>query len=92
MAANPISLLELEAYERKFLVQFGAWQTEVICRLDDAVRAVWHEQTAKPKRPLTAAAVAAMPSAQIPLSDSAGIRSLFKGIKTAKRLEKGAST
>ena len=37
MAANPISYADIEAFERKTLQTFSAWETDLIVRIDDTI-------------------------------------------------------
>lgn len=41
MSSNPLTYTELEAFERKALVTFRAWETDLLMRIDDAVLAAW---------------------------------------------------
>jgi hypothetical protein len=78
MAANPLSCLEIETFARRRHIELSTWEFDLICRLDDAVLAVWRGDGPK-SRP---AAKAATPNA-IPVTDTGGIRGLFRGIAAA---------
>jgi hypothetical protein len=79
MAACPLTYTELEAFERKALVEFSAWQADLIMRLDDAVLAVWAEK-AKPGGSPT----------EIVASDTESLRTMVKARAAQKRLEEEA--
>ena len=80
MVANPLTYTELEAFERKALYSFTAWEAEMLMRLDDAVLAVWAGQMPKPKPKV-------MPNGEIPVSNVKGVRALFQGLMARKRAE-----
>lgn len=79
MGANPISFLELEAYERKSLIDFTAFETDLLMRVDDAVLGAWAGERPASGKP---------ESSSIPSDDAQGVRSLFRGIATQKRAER----
>lgn len=81
MAANPLTYTELEAYERKALVKFTAFETDLLMRVDDAVMAAWAGDRPKPNTKEPAA---------IPASDTSAVRAIFRGLATQKRLEREA--
>lgn len=72
MAANPLLPSEIEAYERKALVTFSAWQFDLICRLDTAVRAAWSSKEPKPTR--------ARGDRQIPATNIKGLKAFFSDL------------
>lgn len=69
MAANPITEQELAAYCRRRHVPLSIWEGDLILKVDDAVLAVWAEQTK------TTSANSGQP---VPISDTAGVRALFR--------------
>lgn len=71
MTVNPLTYLELEAYERKRLNFLPAWETELVMRLDRTVRATLAEEE-KNDKPGTDNLVS--------VNDSKGIRGLLRGI------------
>lgn len=73
MAANPLTYLELEAYERKTLVHLPAWEADLIMRLDDAVRLA-----ADPGKP--ASSPSAQEPTEIPASDVKSVKGFFRGL------------
>jgi hypothetical protein len=78
MAANPLTYCELEAFERKALVHFSAWEADLLMRVDDAVITVWAGQITKPKgREKTA-------DGAIPVSNPTGLKALFRGLMGRK--------
>jgi hypothetical protein len=74
MAANPLTYAELEAFERKALVRFSAWEADLLMRLDDAVLSIWAGQS-KPK-----GGKAPAKNGEIPVDNPKAIGSLFRGI------------
>lgn len=73
MTSNPLTYLELEAFERKTAREQSVWEVELIMRLDDAVRGVNVKDAPKPSAsPDQPAAVDA--------ADVKGVRSLFLGL------------
>ena len=81
MVANPLTYTELEAFERKALVRFSAWETDLLMRVDDAVMASWAEQAPKPKPK------GVEKNGEIPMSNTTGIRALFQGFKARKNAD-----
>lgn len=75
MAANPLSFTEIEAFCRLRQVTLSAWEVGVICRMDDAVMAVWAEE-AKPKGRETG---------PVQASNTAGVRGLFQKLTAQRR-------
>lgn len=75
MSANPLTYLELEAFERKTLNRFSAWQTDLIMALDDAALRARH--------PATEPAPAPDP-AKIPVKDTRRIRAMLEGLAAQK--------
>lgn len=73
MAANPLTYLELEAYERKALVHLPSWETELIMRIDDAVRLVRDADQPPGK-------AAAPEASEIPTSDVKSVKGLFRSL------------
>lgn len=71
MGINPLTYLELEAYERKALNPLPAWETALIMRLDRTVRATL---AAEDKNDTSEADV------EVSVNDSAGVRGLLRGI------------
>jgi hypothetical protein len=71
MAANPLTDEALEAYERRALVGFSAWEKDLIFRVDDAVLAVWAEQTK----------TGAPAEVEAPIDDPGAVRGLLSGIR-----------
>src|SRR5690606_35928813 len=87
MAANPLTYSELEAFERKALIRFSAWETGLIMRLDDEVLAVWRDSVAnpashKPNEP---------EATDIPVEDTEGLRVMFKARAAQRRLQAEAA-
>lgn len=80
MAANPITFHDIEAYCRLTLTELSAWEVDVLCRVDDAVLAA-RAETERRKN------ARSEETAEIPVSDVKGVRSLFRGIATRKRVE-----
>lgn len=83
MAPNPITYLELEAFERKALVRFTAWETDLLMRVDDAVLAAIAGE-----KPITASTK----SEPVPASDPKGVKALLRGIATQKRVQAEAKS
>lgn len=71
MAANPITYLELEAYERKALNPLPAWETALVMRLDRTIRAT-----------LTAEEKNDKPGADtlVSVNDRTGVKNLLRGL------------
>lgn len=83
MAANPLTYSELEAFERKALVRFTAWETDLLMRVDDVVLAAWAgEQGAATNTPTVANDVE-----EYPAHDVANIRAMVRSRAAAIRLK-----
>ncbi|MGA0604856.1 phage tail assembly chaperone [Phenylobacterium sp. VNQ135] len=84
MGANPISYSEIEAYERKALVTFTAWESDLLMRVDDAVLdALAGEARKSPPSDK---------SEPVPVSDTNSVKAIFRGLATQKRVEKEAKS
>lgn len=79
MASNPLTYTELEAFERKSLISFTVWETEVLMRIDDAVLAAW----AGEERRATANGPGEF---GYPIDDVAGIRTMVKATAARAKL------
>ncbi|WP_091739838.1 phage tail assembly chaperone [Phenylobacterium immobile] len=77
MTVNPLTFQEIEAFERKALITLTAWQTRLIERIDDTFLAVVGEERAARSKPEAQ-------SSQVPVENTKGMRSLFRGM--AERL------
>lgn len=77
MASNPLTFTEIEAFCRLRLVPLSAWEVGVICRIDDAVLAVWAEE-AKSSQP-------SRPSGPVSVKDTGGIRGLMQKLTAQRR-------
>lgn len=84
MAPNPISYQELEAFERKSLLTLTAWEAETLLRVDDAFLNM-ATKVAKPPSQATK-------SEPIPASDAQGVKALFRGLATQKRVQAEAKS
>lgn len=71
MGVNPLTYLELEAYERKALNPLPAWETALILRLDRTVRAML-EQAQKND--------SVQADTEVSVNDRSGVRGLLRGI------------
>jgi len=71
MGINPLTYLELEAYERKALNPLPSWETALIMRLDRTVRATLAAEEKNDKSEA---------DTEVSVNDSAGVRSLLSGI------------
>lgn len=81
MSANPLTYAELEAFERKALVRFTAWEADLLMRVDDAVLAAWAGERPAPKP---------AQGEPVEVSDPQNVKALFRGLATRKRLERAA--
>ena len=81
MAANPLTFVEMEAFERKALVSFSAWEADLIMRLDDAILDVFARNAPKP----SGRAKAADEPEGIPITDTKSVKGLLRGIAKARR-------
>lgn len=72
MGLNPLTYLELEAYERKALNPLPAWEARLIMRLDRAVLAAINENA---KNDETGA------QTEVSINDKQGVRGLLSGIR-----------
>lgn len=76
MGPNPISFLEIEAYERKALVRFSAWETELLTDLDDVVvrhalqKIERNNTTSKP--------------GQVPANNPKAVKAMFRGLAASR--------
>ena len=77
MAANPLTFSDIEAFCRLRLVRLSAWQVGLLCRIDDAVLAVWNEQIPAPARKPAE-------DRAIPASNTAGVRAMMQKLVVAK--------
>lgn len=85
MVANPLTYLELEAFERKNLVRFSAWEADLIMRLDDAVMGVWAEAASKPS-----GSKAKDEPELIPADNIKGLKAMFRGLAVKKAAQQQA--
>lgn len=70
MSPNPITYADIEAYERKTLNRFSAWETDLIVRIDDAIL-----DAIKPSASDTPA------EAEADVKDPRAVRGLLSGIR-----------
>lgn len=70
MSVNPITYADIEAFERKTLNSFSAWETDMIVRLDDAIL-----DGIKPPASDTEA------QSEADVNDPQAVRSLLSGIR-----------
>lgn len=79
MGVNPLTYLELEAYERKALNRLPAWETALIMRLDRTVRA---QLAAEEKNDKVEA------DTEVSVNDRGGVRGLLSNIGARFRAKK----
>jgi len=79
MGINPLTYLELEAYERKAINRLPAWETALIMRLDRAVRATLAAEDKNDKSEA---------DTEVSINDGAGVRGLLSGIAARFRAAK----
>lgn len=83
-APQPLTYLEIDAYSRLTGAAFDPWEVEVLCRLDDAALEAQAKRIAKPGS-------SAEESAQIPVSNVAGVRALLRGLAAQKAAKQAAT-
>ena len=74
MAPGPIGFAEIEAFNRVTLAGLSVWDVRLIRRIDTAVLAVLAGGAAKPT--------------EFAVTDTAGIKSLFRGLASQRRSRK----
>lgn len=72
MGINPLTYLELEAYERKALNPLPAWETALIFRLDRVVRAALQQESKNDQ---------VQADTEVSINDRKGVRGLLSGIR-----------
>lgn len=70
---GPLTYSEIEAYERKALITFTAWEADLLMRLDDTVLAVWSGKGGADK-PATVEGA----TDQIPVSDVRSLKEMVR--------------
>lgn len=82
MAANPLTFLEMEAFERKTLVSLSAWEADLIMRLDNAVLDAIAGNSAN--APARTSDGEPAPPLEVTPDDTQGARALFRGLAARK--------
>lgn len=85
MGVSPITFEAMEAMERKLLIHIPAWEAKLICRIDDAVVAALTDKALSRTTQSQGRKGAAPPeSSQIPVTNTAGIGALLRGLAARK--------
>lgn len=80
MAANPLTFVEMEAFERKALISFSAWEADLIMRIDDTILDVFARNA-----PKSSGKTKAVDEPEgIPISDTKSVKGLLRGFAKAK--------
>ena len=75
MAANPLTFVEMEAFERKALISFSAWEADLIMRIDDTILDVFARNAPKS----SGKTKATDEPEGIPINDGKSLKGLLRG-------------
>lgn len=85
MDANPLTHQEIQAFSNMRKLDVDAWETDVLCRMDDAAVAAWRGST-KVAAPPPTETISTVENGghQVSIKDTEGLKGLLRSSAAAK--------